>query len=346
MSNFFTITPMNITRDPFGKTKDGKNIDVIRIENSQHYSFEVITYGAYLRSFKAPDSKGNISEITRNFSEFSDYEAPSHYMGATVGRYANRIAKASFSLDEKSYQLQKNSINCQLHGGESGFNTKIWEAFPMREHDRASVKLTLTSPDGDQGFPGTVDAALTITLTENNELFFLYEAVTDKPTCISLTNHTYWNLRGAIEQGNIYDQEICIAADKIVDVDEELIPTGKLTEVAGTPFDLRAMIPIGKHIAEPNNGLGYDNNFVLSPKKGLRKAAVVKDSKTGRTMEVHTDAPGLQFYSDNFSEPNHAAYCLEAGELPDAMNHSNFPSPVLRPGEMYRQITIHSFFTD
>ncbi|MBL7006664.1 MAG: galactose mutarotase [Spirochaetia bacterium] len=337
---------MHISRDPFGKTKDGKNIDVIRIENSQHYSFEVITYGAYLRSFKAPDSNGNVSEITRNFTNFSDYEAPLHYMGATVGRYANRIANASFMLDEKNYQLQKNSKNCQLHGGEAGFNTKIWEAFPVREHDRASVKLTLTSPDGDQGFPGTLDVALTITLTENNELFFFYEAVTDKPTYISLTNHTYWNLRGNIEQGNIYDQEICIEADQIVDVDEELIPTGKLADVKGTPFDLRAMIPIGKHIAEPNNGLGYDNNFVLSAKKGLRKAAVVKDPKSGRTMEVHTDAPGLQFYSDNFSEPKHAAYCLEAGELPDAMNHSNFPSPALRPGEMYRQITIHSFYID
>ncbi|NQT60060.1 MAG: galactose mutarotase [Bacteroidetes bacterium] len=337
---------MNISRDPFGKTKDGKNIDVIRIENSQHYSFEVITYGAYLRSFKAPDSEGNISELTRNFESLSDYEDPINYMGATIGRYANRIANASFSLDEKTYHLQKNSGNCQLHGGTAGFNTKIWEAFPMREHDRASVKLTLTSPDGDQGFPGTVDASLTITLTENNELFFFYEAVTDKPTCISLTNHTYWNLRGSIEHGNIYDQEISITADKIVDVDEELIPTGKLTDVTNTPFDLHQMTPIGKHIAVPNNGLGFDNNFVLSAKKGLRKAAVVKDPKTGRTMEVHTDAPGLQFYSDNFSEPNHAAYCLEAGELPDAMNHSNFPSPVLRPGEMYRQITIHSFYTD
>jgi len=346
MINFRTITYMNISRDPFGKTKDGKNIDVIRIENSQHYSFEVITYGAYLRSFKAPDSEGNISELTRNFESLSDYEDPINYMGATIGRYANRIANASFSLDEKTYHLQKNSGNCQLHGGTAGFNTKIWEAFPMREHDRASVKLTLTSPDGDQGFPGTVDASLTITLTENNELFFFYEAVTDKPTCISLTNHTYWNLRGSIEHGNIYDQEISITADKIVDVDEELIPTGKLTDVTNTPFDLHQMTPIGKHIAVPNNGLGFDNNFVLSAKKGLRKAAVVKDPKTGRTMEVHTDAPGLQFYSDNFSEPNHAAYCLEAGELPDAMNHSNFPSPVLRPGEMYRQITIHSFYTD
>ena len=337
---------MKISRSPFGKTRAGKSIDVIRVENSHHYSFEVITYGAYLKSFKAPDSRGNIAEITRNFETLSQYEYPVHYMGATVGRYANRIANASFSLDKKRYQLQKNSENCQLHGGEAGFHTKIWEAFPIREHERASVKLTLSSPDGDQGFPGTVDVSLTITLTEKNELFFFYEAVTDKPTCISLTNHTYWNLRGSIEQGNIYDQEICIEADKIVAVDEELIPTGKLADVEGTPFDLRQMRPIGEHIAEPNNGLGFDNNFLLSAAKGLRKAAVVKDPKTGRTMEVHTDAPGLQFYSDNFSNPKHAAYCLEAGELPDAMNHSNFPSPILRPGEMYRQITIHSFYTN
>jgi aldose 1-epimerase len=340
---------MKISRESFGQTKDGRQVDTIRIENSQGYSLEIITYGAYLRSFQTPDRSGKPGEITRNFPRLSYYENPSNYMGATIGRYANRIAGARFSLSGNTYYLAENSKGCQLHGGPGGFNTKVWDAYPLREENRASVKLALTSPDSDQGFPGTLDVTLTITLTEENELIFLYEAVTDAETPVSLTNHTYWNLRGVFTRGSIYDQEILIHSNRIVEVDENLLPTGKFLNVAGTPFDLQKKTSIGKNISIPNKGLGFDNNYVLgngSDKAEVKKAAEVFDPITGRRMEVLTNAPGLQFYSDNFSQPDHAAYCLEAGELPDAMNQPNFPSPVIKPGEIYRQVTIHTFSVD
>ncbi len=335
---------MNISRKPFGTTVTGTQVDCICISNSSGYEAEVLTYGAYLRSFKAPDRNGDIREITRNFTTLSPYLEPDNYCGATIGRYANRIAGNAFFIDGTEYRLESCSDICQLHGGPRGFNTRIWEAFPMLEDGRASVKLTLTSEDGDQGFPGTVDVALTVTLTEKNELFFLYEAVTDSPTYISLTNHTYWNLRGEVVEGNIYDQRIRINAESTVAVDGQLLPTGVLQSVAGTVFDLRKSVPIGRNIAEPNGGLGYDNNFVLPAAEGrIRDAADVYDPVSGRAMQVLTNAPALQFYSDNFSTPKHASYCLEAGELPDAMHHDSFPSPRLDPGERYRQVTIHTF---
>lgn len=342
---------MEIRRDPFGKTPDGKQVDTITITNSQGYSITLMTYGAYLISCKMPDRSGRIGEVTRNHPSLEDYLPYNNYRGATVGRYANRIRGGRFTLDGKVIQLVKTSDACQLHGGLRGFNTKVWEAFPMKNIDRGSVKFTLTSPDGDQGFPGTLDVALTVSLTEKNEVHFLYEAMTDRATPVSLTNHTYWNLRGDFEQGSIYDQEIKISSDKIVEVDTDLIPTGTLLPVENTVFDLREFTAIGEHIAIPNEGMGYDNNFVLPPRQvqspnHLRSAAMVKDDKSGRTMEIFTNTPSIQFYTDNFSQPRHAAYCLETGELPDAMNHPDFPSPILRPGELYRQITIHAFTVD
>lgn len=339
---------MEIRREPFGKTPAGKQVDTITITNSQGYSITVMTYGAYLISCRMPDREGKIEEITRNHPTLEEYLPYNNYKGATVGRYANRIRGGRFTLDGKVIQLVKTSDACQLHGGLRGFNSKIWEAFPMKYEDRGSVKLTMTSPDGDQGFPGTLDVALTISLTEKNELHFLYEAMTDKATPISLTNHTYWNLRGIFDEGSIYDQDIRINSESIVEVDKDLVPTGVLLPVANTVFDLREFTAIGKGIAIPNGGMGYDNNFVLPPTQvqapnHVRTAAMIKDSISGRSMEIFTNTPSIQFYTDNFSQPKHAAYCLETGELPDAMNHPDFPSPILRPGDVYRQITIHAF---
>jgi aldose 1-epimerase len=336
---------MKIARDPYGTTSYGKAIDKITLENSSGYSVEVITYGAYLISFKGPDRDGRIEELTKAFPSLSDYEVPTNYHGATIGRYANRIGGSSFTLDGELIELVPTHDMFQLHGGPSGFNTRIWEAFPMREEERASVKLTLTSAHGDQGYPGTLDVALTITLTEKNELFFVYEAVTDRPTCVSLTNHTYWNLSGKARTERVLDQLMQIHAEHIVEVDSDQVPTGRLIPVAGTPFDFREPKPIGEDItridADPQ---GYDHNFVLADHKGVLEAAVLKDPSSGRVMKVLTNAPGLQFYTDNYSVGNeHTALCLEAGELPDAMNHEGFHSPVLRPGETYRQVTIHSF---
>lgn len=339
---------MKISRDPYGKTQQGKAVDCITIENTSGYSIQVLTYGAYLISCKAPDRDGVIEEITKNCDSLSAYEQPATYRGATIGRYANRIGGSCFTLDGVEYSLTPTNEFFQLHGGPSGFHTRVWEAFPMREEERASVKLTLTSEDGDQGFPGTLDVALTITLTEKNELFFVYEAVTDRPTCVSLTNHTYWNISGKPGIEKIYDQRLSIQADRIVEIDEHQVPTGRMTSVAGTPFDFREEKPIGRDIREIDaDPQGYDHNFVLPDRKGMNEAAALYDPHSGRRMRVLTTAPGLQFYTDNHSEGSeHTALCLEAGEFPDAMNHEGLLSPVLRPGEVYRQATIHSFSTD
>jgi aldose 1-epimerase len=342
---------MKMRREQFGRTRDGKQVDRIEIENENGYSCAVLTYGAYLCSFKVPDSRSGPTEVTRCFPHFTPYENPKCYFGATIGRYANRIAGPAFSIDGKTSRLTETSPGVQLHGGPGGFHTRIWDAYPLREENRASVKLTLHSSAGDQGFPGSLDAVLTVTLTDENELIFLYEAEADAPTPVSLTNHTYWNLRGEFFGGSIYDQEIRIFADSIVEVDGRLLPTGVKQPVDGYPFDLRTPTPIGRHIDVPNGGTGYDNCFIVKDpviegeevRPLLRDAAAVYDPESNRSMIVRTTAPGVQFFTDNVSQPPHTAYCLEAGELPDAMNQADFPSPVIRPGELYRQVTIHSF---
>ncbi len=337
---------MKIAREPYGTLKDGRAVDVITLENSNGYSAQVITYGAYLVSFKGPDKDGKIEELTRNYPDLAAYEDKTNYHGATVGRYANRIGGNTFSIDGTSYDLTPNNEFFQLHGGPDGFNTKIWEAFPIRYEERASVKLTLTSEDGDQGYPGTLDVALTITLTEQNELFFVYEAATDKNTYVSLTNHTYWNLSGKPGIKKIDDQLLKIHSEKTVDIDVHQVPTGKFNPVEGTIFDFTERKRIGDDIMKIDaDPVGYDHNFCLSDRKGVQDAAELYDPESGRLMKVLTDAPGLQFYSDNHdTEHPHTALCLEAGELPDAMNHENFYSPLLEPGKLYRQVTIHSFF--
>lgn len=339
---------MKITRDPFGKTADGKAVDSITISNTEGYSMTLLTLGAYLISFKAPDRDGRIEDITKGPKRLEEIAKTDNYHGATIGRYANRIGGNRFTLDGVEYPLSSSNPTFQLHGGPGGFHTRHWDAFPMREESRASVKFTLSSPDGDQGFPGTVDVALTVTLTEENELFFLYEAVTDRKTCISLTNHTYWSLQGTSSKENVYDQKLAIASEKVVELDESQIPTGSFIDVEGTFYDFRTSTAIGSRIALiDRDPVGYDFNYLLSDRAGVRDAAILYAPSSGRGMKVITDAAGIQLYTDNHdAESPHQAVCLEAGELPDAMNHASFPSPVLAPGELYRQVTIHSFFTE
>lgn len=339
---------MKITRDPFGKTADGKAVDSITISNSQGYSMTLLTLGAYLISFKAPDRDGRIEEITKGPKTLEEIMKEGNYHGATIGRYANRIGKSRFTLDGIEYTLKSTNPSFQLHGGPGGFHSRHWDAFPMREESRASVKFTLSSPDGDQGFPGTVDVALTVTLTEKNELFFLYEAVTDKKTCVSLTNHTYWSLQGASKGKTVYDQLLAIDSQKVVELDETQVPTGSFIDVEATFYDFRTSTPIGSRIFQiDRDPVGYDFNYLLSDRAGVRDAAILYAPSSGRGMKVLTDAAGIQLYTDNHDEDSfHQAVCLEAGELPDAMNHASFPSPVLSPGELYRQVTIHSFFTE
>lgn len=335
---------MNIQRKPFGITKTGKNIDSIIIENSHGASIELITYGARLISCRMPDQNGNIDELLYSSRNIDDFEGKLLYHGATIGRYANRIANAQFTLDGTTWELQKNEAENQLHGGPGGFHSLTWDAFPIRYEDRGSVKFSLTSKDGDQGFPGNLDTAVTVSLTEKNELIFLYEAVSDAPTYISLTNHAYWNLEGA-GKDTIHGHILKLSSEKIVEPDNNLIPTGNFLKVENTAFDFLSEKQLGDDIDTLVNSKGYDHNFVLQDKHtpAMKKAAVMKAPHSGRTMTLETNAPGLQLYTDNYSSPPYQAFCLEAGELPDAMNHELFPSPRLMPGEMYRQITVYGF---
>jgi aldose 1-epimerase len=330
---------MKITREPFGITSDGKKVDEITLINERGYSCTLITLGARIISFKGPDKNHKIEELTKCPHELSELEKSDNYYGATIGRYSNRISNGRFSIDGTEYQLELNGDGYQLHGGPRGFNSVLWEAFAMREDHRASVKFTHTSVDGDQGFPGTLDIAVTVTLTEENELFFVYEAVTDAPTVVGMTNHTYWNLSGD-RKDKVYSHQVKINAENIIETSENLVPTGKILPVDDTRFDLRVPRVLGKLER------GFDTCFILPDKKGVLEAAEVYEPASGRIMKVITDAPGIQFYTDNFDdEDQHGSFCLEAQEIPDAFNHGDYFSRILRPGEFYRQVTIHSFST-
>jgi len=335
---------MNIQRKPFGVTKTGRNVDSILIENSSGASIEVITYGARLISCRMPDRNGKLEELLLASREIDDFEGAFMYHGATIGRYANRIADGRFTIDGREVQTAKTHEDHQLHGGPGGFHTLVWDAFPIKYEDRGSVKFSLTSPDGDQGFPGNLDVSVTVSLTELNEIMFVYEAVTDKPTYISLTNHAYWNLSGSIRE-TVHDHVLKLHAEAVVEVNESLIPTGRLLPIADTPFDFSEPKAVRKDIDKLTASQGYDHNLVLRKEHStqMKTAAVMKEPKSGRVMKLETNAPGVQFYTDNYGNPPYQGFCLETGELPDAMNHENFPQPRLDPGSTYRQVTVYSF---
>ncbi len=343
---------MEIERVPFGKTKDGTSVDRFTVRNAAGLSFSLITYGATLTSLIAPDREGRQAELTLGFDTLEAYEGAHPYFGATVGRYANRIGGAVFQLDGTTYELDMNHGRHHIHGGSSGFNRRIWEAYPLKREREAGVALALHSPDGDQGYPGNLDVKLTVMLSEKNELSFTYEAVTDAPTPVSLTNHSYWNLAGACS-GTVYDHRLTINSDAYVEVNEELIPTGELIPSQETPFDFRTEKRIGRDIEDAG---GYDHCFTLSPEHALSiPATVMREPNSGRRMEVFTISPGVQFYTGNNlsgfetrcgTVDRHSALCLEPEEYPDAMNRGIFPDPILRPGQRYFRKTVHHFSTE
>ncbi len=336
---------MNMKREFFGTTSTGRQVDVITIENSSGASIQVITYGARLISCCMPDRKGSLDDLIVGKKDISEYEGTLLYHGATIGRYANRIAQGTFEIDGTRYGVEKNHPLFQLHGGPEGFHQVVWDAYPMKLDDRGIVKFSITSPDGDQGFPGTMDVSVSISLTEKNELIFLYEAMSDKDTYTSLTNHAYWNLSGTSAPVTIHSHLLQLNSEAYVEVGQDLLPTGVLAPVKGTPFDFRSPKEIGKDLGNIAGFDGYDHNFLVSDnhQPELIDAAVVEDPASGRVMTIRTNAPGIQFYSDIYSTPPFYGICLEAGELPDAMHHEHFPQPLLKRGEMYRQLTIHSF---
>jgi aldose 1-epimerase len=344
---------MRITQSPYGTTPEGQEIQQFTCRNAHGLEMRLITYGAILVAINVPDREGNLDNITLGFDRLEGYLQRHPYFGATVGRYANRIAGGQFTLDGKHYQLATNNGPNHLHGGESGFDKRVWTAVPWQTESSVGVRFTYESPDGEEHYPGTLQATVAYQLTNDNELRIDYTATTDAPTIVNLTNHAYWNLSGT-SAGTILDHQLLLVADHYLPVDSTLIPTGELAPVRNTPFDFTQSARIGAQIDQvPGDPPGYDHCFVLRNQDGaLALAARVTDPGTGRVMEIHTTQPGIQFYTGNFLDGSaenghfqqHAAFCLETQHYPDSPNRPAFPSVVLRPGETYRQTTVHRFF--
>jgi aldose 1-epimerase len=349
------LAPMSTNEQkPFGKTKDGKEVSVFTLTNGHGVKVRLIDYGATLISVETPDKAGKTANITLGFPTLAGYFERHPYFGSTVGRYGNRIAGGKFKLDGKEHKLATNNGPNHLHGGIKGFDAVMWKAEQVKGADPA-VRFTYTSPDGDEGYPGKLDVAVTYTLTHNNELRIDYEAKTDKPTVVNLTNHAYWNLGGA-GSGNILKHELTLAADEYLPIDDTSIPTGKPASVKGTAFDFTSPHAIGERIDEikkdPHKTKGYDHCYVLRGQQGkLELAAKVKDPASGRVMEIFTTEPGVQLYCGNFlgggagegGYKQHDAFCLETQHYPDSPNQPSFPSTTLKPGETYRSTTVHKF---
>lgn len=348
-----------MTMVPYASTPDGKGIDLITLRNQSGIEIRVVSYGGTILSLKSPDRTGAQDDIVLGFDAVPTYFEKSPYFGCLIGRYCNRIAKGKFSLDGHAYTLATNNGPNHLHGGNKGWDKVVWKPEPFNDTRGAGVKLSYTSVDGEEGYPGTVKADVTYTLTDSNELVVDYHATTDKPTIINLTQHSYFNLAGA-KAADILGHELTINADRYTPVDATLIPTGELAPVDGTPFDFRTSTKIGARINDANEqltrGLGYDHNYVVKRDSGtgLVLAARVVEPQTGRTMEIATTEPGIQFYSGNFLDGtltgkgrrvygHRSGFCLETQHYPDSPNHPSFPSTTLRPGDEYRSKTVFKF---
>lgn len=348
----------SVSVKPFGNT-GGKKVELYTLTNKNGVSVSLTNYGATVVNLFTPDRRGNLADIALGFDTFKPYPTKSPYFGCIAGRYANRIADGKFSLEGKTYQLSKNEAPAHLHhlhGGIKGFDKQVWNAEVLKS-SQPSVRFTLRSPDGQEGYPGNLDVAVTYTLTDKNELRISYEATTDKPTVINLTNHTYFNLAGA-GNGSILDHQLKINADRFTPVNKTLIPTGELKSVGGTVMDFRKPTAIGKRIKEVGGKpVGYDHNYVLNGKHPFAcrmLAAEVSDPKSGRVMKVYTDQPGIQFYSGNFLDGTikgkggkvynqYDGFCLETQHFPASPNEPKFPSTVLKPGETYKTTTVYQF---
>jgi len=342
----------------FGTTADGKAIEIFTLRNAKGVEARVMNYGGIIVSLKTPDRAGKLDDIVLGFDSLAPYLKGTPYFGAIIGRYGNRIGHARFALDGKTYELAKNDGPNHLHGGVRGFDKVVWAAEPFERATERGLVLKYTSPDGEEGYPGTVAATVTYTLNDANELAVDYAATTDKPTPVNLTQHSYFNLAGA-GSGDILGHQLMIAASNVTPVDSTLIPTGLLAPVAGTPFDFRTPTAIGARInvadVQLKNGKGYDHNWVLDRKgAGLELAAKVTEPTSGRTLEVRTTEPGLQFYSGNFLDGtikgkggrvygHRSGFCLETQHYPDSPNQPSFPSTILRPGQEYRTHTVFAF---
>ena len=349
---------MKISKASFGKTADGREADVYTLSNAGGLQIKISNYGGTITSILAPDRHGNLGEITLGYDTLEPYEEQAAYFGCIVGRFAGRIANGRFNLGGIDYSLAKNNGDNTLHGGLQGFDKVIWQAAEFLDSDKAGLKLTYRSVDGEENFPGTLDVQVVYTLDNDNALTIDYSATTDKETVVNLTNHTYFNLAGS---GDILGHELMLKASEYIPVDGDLIPTGEICPVAGTPLDFRTARLIGERINEDDEQLllagGYDHTWVLDRAgEGLSPAAIVSEPLSGRVLEVYTTEPGVVFYTGNFlddrvagrdAEPQQrrGGFCLETQHYPDSPNNPQFPSTLLKPGEVYRQTTIFKFST-
>jgi aldose 1-epimerase len=343
-----------VTSQPFGKMPDGTPVEIFTLADGA-YEARIATYGGIVVSLKAPDRNGKLADVVLGFDNLDGYVAnfngPSTaFFGAIIGRYANRIAHGSFTLDGKKYSLPLNNGANSLHGGPHGFNNVVWRAKPVAN----GVELTYLSKDGEAGYPGNLSAVVRYTLVKG-DLRIEYWATTDKDTVVNLTNHSYFNLAG---QGDILNHQLTLHASRFTPVDAGLIPTGELKSVESTPFDFRKATAVGARISADDEqlhlGRGYDHNWVLDSGGGkLAEAAELYDPSSGRVLKVLTDQPGIQFYSGNFLDGSvkgkggkpdelHSALCLETQHFPDSPNHPDFPTAELKPGEHYHTVTVYS----
>lgn len=345
-------TKMSIEKSTMGQLADGTRVDGYTLANGRGMRLAVMTYGATLIGVETPDRNGRCENITLHLGALDDYLAGHPFFGSTVGRFANRIAKGRFTLDGKEYRLATNDGTNHLHGGKKGFDKIVWQATPLLRPDSAALELACTSPDGEEGYPGTLSVKVTYTLAADNQFTIDYQATTDKPTPVNLTNHTYWNL-GGIHAGNILDHELMINADAYLPVDSTVIPLGTLAPVADTPWDFNKPWRIGARIDQLPRG--YGACYVLNKAKpgAMSLAARLHDPKSGRVMEIHTTQPGVQLYTANLLDGKMkcegVAYtkqygvCLETQHYPDSPNQPAFPPVILRPGRTFRETTIHKF---
>lgn len=310
-----------------------------------------MNFGATLLEVEVPDRDGKLANVNWCFDSLDRYVNGHPYFGSTVGRFCNRIGNASFTIDGQQYDLVVNHGKHQLHGGKQNFAYQVWDAQTLETKDSVGIRMTLTSPDGDNGFPGTVTAVAEYTFNNAGELKIVYSATTDQPTHVNLTNHSYWNL-GGVGSGTARYHVVAIEADRYLDVDDDLIPTGALNEVDGTPLDFRSPTTIDERVDRLTSTKGYDHCFVVRGEAGtLRLAAKVTDPDSGRTLEIETTQPGVQLYTGNHlgggdataGAGQHDAFCLETQHYPDAPNKPEFPSTLLRPGETMQETTVHRF---
>jgi aldose 1-epimerase len=351
----------HMKKELFGTTSDGRPVDLYTLSNSAGTEMRVTNYGGIIVSLRVADRNGKMADVVLGHDELKGYFDNSPYLGAIIGRYANRIAGGKFKLDGVEYKLATNNGPNSLHGGLKGFNQALWDASTSFGDKGESIAFSYTSKDGDEGYPGNLQIKVSYTLTNQNEVIVDYMATSDKATPVNLTQHTYFNLQGE-GAGNILAHEITLHADRFTPVDKNLIPTGQILSVKGTPLDLTSPTAMGAHMDATFEQIalarGYDHNFVISRKNdSLELAARVREPVSGRVLEVYTTEPGIQFYTGNFLDGSvkgkqghmyqqRSGFCLETQHFPDSPNHPNFPSTILRPGATFHSTTIFKFLVD